>query len=68
MKQIHSQLALFERYIAYSDLMHSDISSQPIGRHIQHCFLAMKEIMTLVIASNPKEYTWSFNIGRMVVL
>lgn len=68
MKNIHAQLVLFERYSAYSDLMHSDISSQAIGRHIQHCILAMQEIMQQVIASDPKAYTWSFNIGRIVVL
>lgn len=68
MKDLHAQLVQFERYIGHYDLCNNTISIQPIGRHIQHCFLVMKEIMEQVIASNPKEYTWSFNIGRIVVL
>jgi hypothetical protein len=64
-EQLVSEL---EKYIPKQDLLKPDVSASSIGWHIEHSLLTINLIVDTVKRSDPKDYKWTFNFWRTIVM
>lgn len=57
-----------ESWIAQKDLTNPAISSTTIGWQIGHSLKVINSVVKLLPKSNPKEYKWSFNWKKIVIM
>ncbi len=60
-------LTQMEETIPDFEKINPSISSSNIGWHINHSLLVFIGIIDTTSKSDPKDYTWSFNLKRLVV-
>lgn len=54
--------------IPFSEAVNEEISKSDVAWHIEHTLLTLNGITDFLIQANPKNYRWSFNFIRIVVL
>lgn len=64
-EQLVSEL---EQYIPKQELIKPDVSASSIGWHIEHSLLTINLIVDTVKRSDPKDYKWTFNFWRTIVM
>jgi hypothetical protein len=64
-EQLVSEL---ETYIPKQELINPVISTSSIGWHIEHSLLTINLIVDTVKRSDPKDYKWSFNLWRTIIM
>ena len=64
-EQLVSEL---ENYIPQQELIKPDVSASSIGWHIEHSLLTINLIVDTVKRSDPKDYKWSFNLWRTIIM
>ena len=68
MKNVDSVLDQLESKISCSETINEKISQANVAWHIEHSLLVIDSIRNFIIDSNPKDYKWSFNFTRSLVL
>ena len=68
MTHLNSLLDQLETKIAVCETSNPEISQGNVAWHIEHCLLTLDGVTKFLIQSNPKDYTWKFNLLRVVVL
>lgn len=63
-----SLLNKLETKIVQGEKLNQEISKSNVAWHIEHSLLTINGVIGVLFASNPKEYSWGFNLLRMVVL
>jgi hypothetical protein len=56
-----------EAQIPNAEVINTAVTESTVGWQIEHALLSINQIIRAVVASNPKDYTWSFNFFRTVV-
>lgn len=56
-----------EAQIPNEAVINPAVSTSTVGWQIEHALLSINKIISVVAASNPSEYKWSFNLMRTVV-
>ncbi|MGZ5247573.1 MAG: hypothetical protein ACXWV5_11090 [Flavitalea sp.] len=65
---IEQLITELENYIPKQELTNPDVSASSIGWHIEHSLLTINLIVDTIKRSDPKEYKWTFNFWRIVVM
>ena len=68
MSNLDKLIDQLEQNIPYSGTLNKEISQSDVAWHIEHSLLTLNGIAEALIKSDPREYKWSFNFIRMVVL
>jgi hypothetical protein len=68
MTPLNTLLDQIETKIPFCDTSNSEISRANVGWHIEHCLLTLNGVTNFVVQSNPKDYKWTFNFIRTVVM
>ncbi len=68
MNHFNSLLNQLESKIPFLESSNPEISRANVGWHIEHCLLTLNGVTNFVVQSNPKEYKWTFNFIRIVVM
>ena len=67
MKELEALISELENKILKQQVLNKAISTAPVGWHIQHSLLTIMVIIERLKQSDPKEYYWKFNWGRLFV-
>jgi len=57
-----------EQNIPFYETRNKEVSQSDVAWHIEHSLLTISGITDALIKSDPREYKWSFNFIRMVVM
>lgn len=57
-----------ESWIAQKDLMNTTVSKVAIGWQIGHSLKVMNSVVKVMAKSDPKDYKWTFNLKRIVIM
>lgn len=57
-----------EQAIKDGKLVQPKVSKAPIEWHVLHCLLIINGIILQLSTSNPKEYKWTFNITKILIM
>ena len=68
MRKLNTLLNQLESKISFCDTSNLEISRANVGWHIEHCLLTLNGVTKKLVRSNPKDYKWTFNFIRTVVL
>jgi hypothetical protein len=68
MNNLDKLIDQLEQNILYSGTLNKEISQSDVAWHIEHSLLTIRGIADALIKSHPREYKWSFNFIRMVVM
>lgn len=68
MNQLQSQINELESYIDKYELRNESVSNSTVAWQIEHSLLTLNMIINAVKKSNPKEYKWSLNMNRILVM
>lgn len=68
MTHLESLLDQLESKIPLLETSNLEISRATVGWHIEHCLLTLNGVSNFLIQSNPKDYKWTFNLIRTIVL
>lgn len=68
MKNVNFVLDQLESKISFGETLNEKISQANVAWHIEHSLLVIDSIRNFIVASNPKDYKWSFNFMRSIVL
>lgn len=67
MDKLSTCLNELESKISNSESLKAAISKSPVGWHIEHALLTINVIIDRLIKSDPDDYTWKFNLPRIIV-
>ena len=67
MKNIEQRLKELFAYVQHAEKVNPSVSSSNVGWHIEHSLLVIIKMITAVIASDPTQYKWKFNLSRAIV-
>jgi len=56
-----------ENKISENEKININISNTNVGWHIEHSLLVIDEVIKELASSNPKNYTWNFNIYKYFI-
>lgn len=65
---LFSQLEQLKEHIPQQEAFSNTVSKSPVGWHIEHTLLTINQVIAAVKRSSPRDYKWTFNISRLVVL
>jgi hypothetical protein len=68
MKTINQLIAELEKTIVFFEKSNPEISKSSVAWHIEHSLKVITQISLAVSSSNPSNYKWRFNFGRVLVL
>lgn len=68
MNNVYKLLNQLESKIPLSETLDEKISQANVAWHIEHSLLVIDSIRKFIVDSNPKDYKWSFNFTRSLVL
>ena len=68
MDELTSLIFALESKIPFYETENKRVSNADVGWHLQHSLLVINGIIKSLEKSNPKEYKWSFNYKKMLVL
>lgn len=68
MNRLIEMVSELENKIPFCETAKIEVSSGAVGWHIEHCLLTLNGVVNLLKQSNPKEYKWTFNMVRIIVL
>ena len=68
LSEIEQLISELERFIPQQELINAAISTSSIGWHIEHSLLTINLIVDTVKRSDPKDYKWSFNLWRTIIM
>lgn len=68
MTHLNSLLNQLETKIIFCEASNPEISKGNVAWHIEHCLLTINGVTNFLVHSNPKNYTWSFSLIRILVL
>ena len=68
MNEIENQLFQIEGKVSQFEKLNKEISSSNVGWHIQHMLLTINSIIESLSHSNPKDYKWTFNFIKIVIM
>ena len=57
-----------EEKIEFHSIVQPNVSSASVGWHIEHSLLALDTSLRALQKSDPKEYKWTFNLWRILIL
>jgi len=57
-----------EQNIPFCETRNKEVSQSDVAWHIEHSLLTISGITDALVKSDPREYKWSFNFIRMVVM
>ena len=68
MNNLDKLIDQLEQNIPFCEKRNNEISQADVAWHIEHSLLTISGITDALIKSDPREYKWSFNFIRMVVM
>lgn len=68
MTHLNTLLDQLETKIPFLESSNPEISRANVGWHIEHCLLTLNGVAKNLMQSNPKDYKWTFNFIRTLVL
>jgi len=68
MNNLDKLLDKLEQNTPFCKKLNNEISRADVAWHIEHSLLTISGITDALIKSDPREYKWSFNFIRMVVM
>lgn len=68
MTHLNSLINQLESKIKFLETSNLQISRANVGWHIEHCLLTLNGVIKFLAQSDPKNYSWSFNLIRILVL
>jgi hypothetical protein len=68
MTHLNTLLDQLETKIPFCDTSNPEISQGNVAWHIEHCLLTLDGVTQFLVQSDPKNYSWSFNLIRILVL
>lgn len=66
--KLYTAIKELESFIAQKDLINNSISSVTIAWQIAHALQVINSVVKVLPESNPKDYKWSFNIKKIIVM
>lgn len=67
MKKLAALINELETKIAHSEKSNVAVSKSAVGWHIQHSLLVASQIIHAVERSDPADYKYKFNLGKMLI-
>lgn len=61
---LQSELIRLRKAVNSCDMLNEHVSSKAIGWHLDHSLKVIKAICEQLLASNPNEFKWRFNLTR----
>jgi len=68
MTHLNTLLNQLETKIPFLETSNPKISRANVGWHIEHCLLTLNGVTKNLLQSNPKDYKWTFNFIRTIVM
>ncbi len=68
MKPLESLIQQLENQISNASTSNLSVSNSSVGWQIEHSLLTIKLITEQLKKSDPNQYKWTFNIGRILIL
>lgn len=68
MTNLNALFDQLESKIPFYETSNPDVSKGSVGWHIEHCLLTLNGVTKFLVQSDPKNYSWSFNLIRILVL
>lgn len=68
MNRLNEMVSELENNIPFYDTAKMEVSEGTVGWHIEHSLLTLNGVTSSLIKSNPKDYKWTFNLVRIIVL
>jgi hypothetical protein len=68
MKPLESLIQQLENQISNASISNLSVSNSSVGWQIEHSLLTIKLITEQLKKSDPNQYKWTFNIGRILIL
>ncbi len=65
---LFSQLEQLKGHIPNQEVLKDSVSKSSVGWHIEHTLLAINQVIAAVKRSSPRDYKWTFNFNRLLVL
>jgi len=62
-----SQIAELEKYIENHSEVNLEVSSAPVGWHIEHSLMVISGITYQILKSDPKNYKWQFSLSKIII-
>jgi hypothetical protein len=62
-----SQIAELEKYIEHHCEVNLEVSSAPVGWHIEHSLMVVFGITYQILKSDPKDYKWQFSLSKTMI-
>ena len=67
MKPLESLIQQLENQISNASISNLSVSNSSVGWQIEHSLLTIKLITEQLKKSDPNQYKWTFNIGRILI-
>ena len=68
MEKLNNLITELEQHTVFLDKLNPLVSEASVGWHIEHSLKVITQIIDTVEKSNPKDYTWRFNLIGALVL
>ncbi|MEN9928106.1 MAG: hypothetical protein RLZZ231_27 [Bacteroidota bacterium] len=67
MKQLQHLVTQLENAVPKTNKYNSDVSTKPVGWHIEHSLLVINKIIETVMKSNPADFESKFQLKRALI-
>ena len=68
MNKLNDLITEFDGIVSQQNKSNERISKSTVGWQIKHSLLTLERVIDSIHQSNPSDYSWSFNLPRMVIL
>lgn len=68
MNRLNELVSELESKIPFCHTSNTKVSAGSVGWHTEHCLLTLNGVINTLKQSNPKDYKWTFNLIRIIVL